>query len=104
MPTYGGDRFGAGADEEKEMSMAESVELIQRFYDEVIGQGNVDVIGDLVTEDVVDHEQTPEAHGVEGVRQLAEMMASAFSDIRATIGPSLESGDLVSAHVTLTGR
>ena len=32
------------------------------------------------------------------------MMSTAFSDLKATIGPSLESGDLASAHVTITGR
>jgi len=85
--------------------MAEGVELIQRFYDEVISGGNVDKVGDLVVEDVVDHERMPgQADGIEGVKQFAETMSSAFSDIRATLGPSLESGDLASAHVILTGR
>jgi steroid delta-isomerase-like uncharacterized protein len=94
-----------GEIEEKESSMAEGVESIRRFYDEVLGEGNVEIIGELVTDDVVDHEPFPgQPDGIEGVRQFAEMMASAFSDVRATIGPSLESGDLASAHVTLTGR
>jgi steroid delta-isomerase-like uncharacterized protein len=95
----------SGAIEEKERFMAEGVELIQRFYDEVIGQGNVQSIDELVTEDVVDHEPFPgQADGIEGVRQFAETMKEAFSDVRATLGPTLESGDLASAHVTLTGR
>ena len=85
--------------------MAEGVELIRRFYDEVLSQGNTDLIGELVTDDVVDHEPFPgQPDGIEGVRQFAEMMGSAFSDVSATFGPSLESGDLASAHVTLTGR
>jgi len=85
--------------------MAEGVELIQRFYDEVISEGNVDKVGELVVDDVVDHERIPgQADGIEGVKQFAETMRSAFSDISATIGPSLESVDLASAHVTLTGR
>jgi steroid delta-isomerase-like uncharacterized protein len=94
-----------GEIEEKESSMAEGVELIRRFYEEVLGQGNIELIGELVTDDVVDHEPFPgQPDGIEGVRQFAEMMSSAFSDVRATIGPSLESGELASAHVTLTGR
>jgi steroid delta-isomerase-like uncharacterized protein len=94
-----------GASEEKEKFMAEGVELIQRFYEEVLSNGNTEVIGDLVTEDVVDHEPFPgQPDGIEGVRQFAAMMAAAFSDVKATLGPSLESGDLASAQVTITGR
>jgi steroid delta-isomerase-like uncharacterized protein len=94
-----------GTSEEKEKFMAEGVELIQRFYEEVLSNGNTEVIGDLVTDDVVDHEPFPgQPDGIEGVRQFAAMMAAAFSDVKATLGPSLESGDLASAQVTITGR
>lgn len=85
--------------------MAEGVELIQRFYDEVLSGGDLDNLDDLVTQDVVDHEPFPgQPDGIEGVRQFAAMMSAAFSDLTATIGPSLESGDLASARVTLRGR
>jgi len=85
--------------------MAEGVELIRRFYDEVLSEGNIENIDELVTDDVVDHEPFPgQPEGIEGVRQFAQMMSAAFSDVRATLGPSLESGDLASAQVTLTGR
>jgi steroid delta-isomerase-like uncharacterized protein len=94
-----------GASEEKEKFMAEGVDLIRRFYEEVLSNGNTEVIGDLVTDDVVDHEPFPgQPDGIEGVRQFAAMMAAAFSDVKATLGPSLESGDLASAQVTITGR
>jgi steroid delta-isomerase-like uncharacterized protein len=85
--------------------MAEGVDLIQRFYDEVLSQGNVEKVDDLVTDDVIDHEPFPgQPDGIDGVRQFVGMMSTAFSDLKATIGPSLESGDLASAHVTITGR
>ena len=85
--------------------MAEGVDLIQHFYDEVLSQGNVERIDEFVTDDVIDHEPFPgQPDGIEGVRQFAAMMSAAFSDLKATIGPSLESGDLASAHVTITGR
>ena len=85
--------------------MAEGVDLIQRFYDEVLSQGNVGKVDDLVTDDVIDHEPFPgQPDGIDGVRQFVGMMSTAFSDLKATIGPSLESGDLASAQVTITGR
>ena len=86
--------------------MAEGVELIQRFYDEMLGNGDLDKIDELVTDDVVDHEQglPGQPEGKEGVAFFVNAMRSAFSDLRATVGQSLESGDLASAHVTITGK
>jgi steroid delta-isomerase-like uncharacterized protein len=86
--------------------MAEGVKLIQRFYDEMLGEGNLDKLDELVTDDVVDHEQglPGQPEGKEGVVFFVSTLRSAFSDLKATIEPSLESGDLACAHVTLTGK
>jgi steroid delta-isomerase-like uncharacterized protein len=85
--------------------MADGVELMQRFYDEVLSQGNVDNLDELVTDDVIDHEAFPgQPEGKDGVRWFAEMMRSAFSDLKVTLGESLESGDLACARVTIAGR
>jgi steroid delta-isomerase-like uncharacterized protein len=86
--------------------MAESVELIQRFYDELLGAGNLDALDELVTDDVVEHEQglPGQPEGKEGVVFFVNALRGAFSDIKATVGQSLESGDLACAQVTITGR
>ena len=86
--------------------MAEGVELIQRFYDELLGEGNLDALDELVTDDVVEHEEglPGQPEGKEGVVFFVNAVRGAFSDIKATVGPSLESGDLACAQVTLTGR
>src|SRR5262249_22846254 len=86
--------------------MAEGVDLIQRFYDEILSGGNLDSLDELVTDDVVDHEQglPGQPEGKEGVRFFANTMRDAFSDLKATCSPSLESGDLAAAHVTITGK
>jgi steroid delta-isomerase-like uncharacterized protein len=85
--------------------MAEGVQLIQRFYDETLGDGKIDDLDQFVAEDVVDHEPFPgQSDGIEGVREFAEMMRASFSDITATMGPSLESGDLASAQVTIRAK
>jgi steroid delta-isomerase-like uncharacterized protein len=86
--------------------MAEGVELIQRFYDEMLGEGNLDNLDELVTDDVVDHEQglPGQPEGKDGVVFFVNALRGAFSDIKATVGQSLESGDLACAQVTLTGR
>ena len=86
--------------------MAEGAELIKRFYDEMLGEGNLDNLDELVTDDVVDHEQglPGQPEGKEGVVFFVNTLRSAFSDIKATVGPSIESGDLAAAHVTITGK
>ncbi len=86
--------------------MAEGADLIQEFYDEMLSKGNMDAIDELVTDDVVDHEQglPGQPEGKEGVRFFVNTMRGAFSDLRATMGPTVESGDMASAQVTITGR
>src|SRR6478672_6208282 len=76
--------------------MAQGAQLIQAFYDEILCGGNLDKVDELVTDDVVDHE--------EGVIFFVNAMRDAFSDLNATVGQSLESGDLAAAEVTITGK
>ena len=86
--------------------MAEGVELIERFYNEMLGEGDLSKLDELVTDDVVDHEEglPGQPEGKEGVIFFVNALRSAFSEIKATVGQSLESGDLASAQVTITGK
>jgi steroid delta-isomerase-like uncharacterized protein len=86
--------------------MAEGVELIQRFYDEMLSEGDLSKLDDLVTDSVVDHEEglPGQPEGKEGVAFFVNTLRGAFSDINATMGQSLESGDMAAAQVTITGR
>ena len=86
--------------------MAEGAELIQEFYDELLTNGNLDKLDDLVTDDVVEHEQglPGQPEGKEGVTFFVNALRSAFSDIKATVEPALESGDLACGHSTITGK
>ena len=86
--------------------MASNAELIQEFYDEMFTNGNLDKIDDLVTDDVVDHEQgmPGQPEGKEGVRFFVETMRDSFSDLKAKIDVSVENGDMCAARVTMTGK
>jgi steroid delta-isomerase-like uncharacterized protein len=85
--------------------MAEGVELIGRFYEEILCGGDFDVLDELTADDFVDHEEgvPGQPPGKEGVKFFVTTMRTAFPDLQAEIGPTLESGDLASAHVTLKG-
>ena len=86
--------------------MASGADLIQEFYDEILCAGNLDKIDDLVTDDVVDHAEGPpgQPEGKEGVRFFVSIMRDAFSDLKVTMGPSVESEDMASAEVTISGK
>lgn len=86
--------------------MAQGAQLIQEFYDEILCGGNLDKIDELVTDDVVDHEEglPGQPEGKEGVIFFVNAMRDAFSDLKATVGQSLDSGELAAAEVTITGK
>jgi steroid delta-isomerase-like uncharacterized protein len=86
--------------------MAEGAELIRRFYDEMFSEGNLDKLDELVADDVVDHEEglPGQPEGKEGVAFFVNAMRGAFSDMKATIDPSVEGGDMAAARVTLRGK
>ena len=86
--------------------MSEGTGLIGRFYDEVLGKGELGLIDELVTDDLVDHEEglPGQPSGKEGVRFFISAMRAAFPDITAkTIEPTMVDGDLEAARTILTG-
>jgi steroid delta-isomerase-like uncharacterized protein len=86
--------------------MAEGTGLIARFYEDVIGKGQINLIDELTTDDLVDHEEglPGQPAGREGVKFFVNAMREAFPDIRAkTIEPTLTDGNLEAARAVLTG-
>jgi predicted ester cyclase len=86
--------------------MAEGSGLIKRFYEEVVGGGNLDLIDELATEGMVDHEEglPGQPSGLEGVRFFVNAMREAIPDIKPKEStPMLADGDLEAARTVLTG-
>ena len=85
--------------------MADGTGLSDRFYTEVIGEGNLAIIDELVSDDFVDHNPLPgQPPGKDGVRYFVNMMRSAFPDLRVkTKEPSLVDGNLEAHYVVLAG-
>jgi steroid delta-isomerase-like uncharacterized protein len=86
--------------------MAEGTGLIRRFYEDVIGNGQLDLVDELSTDDFVEHEEglPGQPPGREGVKFFVSAFREAFPDIRPkTVEPTLADGDLEAAHVVLTG-
>ena len=79
--------------------------LFRRFVDEVFNHGNMSVIDELVAPDFVEHEELPPGipQDLEGSKQLATMLRSAFPDLEATIHDIIAEGDKVAVRMTWTG-
>jgi steroid delta-isomerase-like uncharacterized protein len=79
-------------------------ELLRRFYDEVVNQGNLDLIDELLTEDFVEHEEFPGLEqNREGVKQFFAMLRTAFPDLSMTVEHVVAEGDLAVANVRVRG-
>jgi predicted ester cyclase len=81
-----------------------STDLMRRFYDEVLTGGKLDVIPELCSEDVVDHESPPDfPQGIAGVEAFVQMFRTGFPDLRATVEDAFENDDRTAARVRFTG-
>jgi steroid delta-isomerase-like uncharacterized protein len=86
--------------------MAKGSGLIERFYNEVIADGNTDLIDELTTENITDHEEglPGQPEGREGVHFFVDALRAAFPDLRPkSVDPMLADGDLEAARTILTG-
>ena len=85
--------------------MAEGTGLIKRFYTEVVGDGNLALIDELVSEDFVDHNPMPgQSPSKDGVGFFVNTMRAAFPDLKATTSePALVDGNLEALYVVLSG-
>jgi steroid delta-isomerase-like uncharacterized protein len=86
--------------------MADGTGLIKRFWDEVIAGGDLSLIDELTTDDMVDHEEglPGQPPGREGVKFFVNAMREAFPDIKPkSVEPTLADGDLEAARTIVTG-
>ena len=86
--------------------MAEGTGLIKRFYEDVIGNGNLALIDELTTDDIVDHEEglPGQPPGREGVKFFVNAMREAFPDVRLkSVEPMMADGNLEAARAIVAG-
>jgi predicted ester cyclase len=86
--------------------MAEDVGLIERFYRDVMENGNLALVDELSTDSFVDHEKgfPGQPSGKDGVKFFVNTIRSAFPDIKVKeFAPSMSAGNMEACHVVLTG-
>lgn len=78
---------------------------LRRIYDEVFGQGRLEVIDEVVAADAVDHSPPPNGTGNtrEDLKGFATMLRQGFPDVRFTPVLELADGDKVVIHYEMVG-
>jgi steroid delta-isomerase-like uncharacterized protein len=86
------------------MSTEENKVLALRFVEEVINQGKMATIDELIAADAVDHSLPPGIPPArEGVKLFLGMIRAAFPDIHETVEDTLAEGDRVVTRSTWRG-
>jgi steroid delta-isomerase-like uncharacterized protein len=76
---------------------------MRRAYD-LLSAGDIDGFGELIADDLVEHEETPGLEPTkEGVKQFFHMYRAAFPDLRMEPQDVIASGDRVVVRVRATG-
>jgi steroid delta-isomerase-like uncharacterized protein len=75
--------------------------VYRRFVEEVINDGNIDIVPELFSKDYIDHTRPPGApEGLDGVRMIPKMFRGAFPDLHFTLADMVSEGDIVATRVT----
>lgn len=82
------------------MSAEENRAVMRRYYEEVVNEGKLDLVEEVIGPDYVGHEPGEETQGPEGFKQFLGMMRSAFPDLNATVEDEIAEGDKVVARYT----
>jgi predicted ester cyclase len=73
-------------------------------YEEVLNQGDVSVVDELIAPDFFNHAAPPAtSRGPESMRWLATMLRTTFSDLHFTIEELVAEGDIVAGRLIMSG-
>lgn len=79
-------------------------EIFERVMDEVFGRGNLDAVDVLFSSDFREHEEGPgKDRGQDGVKDIVQMMRTAFPDLQVGIEAISADGDRTWARVRFSG-
>ena len=87
------------------MSAEENKTISRRLQEEVFGQGNVELVDELLAPDYVSHAPgAPEQRrGAENIKQIVRTYRSAFPDLTYTVEEQVAEGDMVVTRWTARG-
>jgi steroid delta-isomerase-like uncharacterized protein len=84
--------------------MSEENKLVtRRHIEEVLSQGNLDLIDELFASDFVGHAPSEEKHGPEAMKKFVSGLRRAFPDLRVAVEDQIAEGDKVTIRWTALG-
>jgi steroid delta-isomerase-like uncharacterized protein len=84
--------------------MADYKAMAQRWFGEVISEGNLDVMDELCKPDYVEHDPFPGTSAdLAGLKDGIKQVRAAFPDIQATADDIVVEGDRVAVRSTMRG-
>ena len=85
--------------------MSDNKATMMRMYEEVMSQGDLDLMDDFLADDFVEHEELPPGvpQGKDAPKALMAMLREAFPDFRARVEEMLEDGDKVITRARFSG-
>ena len=84
--------------------MAGNSAVVERFIEEMINRGRLEVADEIVALDFVELDPLPgQQQGREGLKEVIAMMRSAFPDIHWVTEEVIEEGEKVVSRFTWTG-
>ncbi len=85
------------------MSIEENKEINRRVVEEILNQGNQDLIDELYDENYIGQMPPDEIKGPEGMKQFVSQFRNGFPDLKITIEDQIAEGDMVAIRQTTTG-
>jgi steroid delta-isomerase-like uncharacterized protein len=84
--------------------MADNKALAQRWFAEVMNEGNEDTLDEIASPNFVDHDPLPGTSADrDGLHDFIKQVRSAFPDLEANIDDMLAEGDQIAVRSTFRG-
>lgn len=85
------------------MSTEANKALLRRAWDQVYGEGRLDLIEELLLDEVIAHQPDGDVRGVEEFKRYLATYPAAFPDTSVTIEDVIAEGDKVVSRYTVRG-
>jgi predicted ester cyclase len=78
--------------------VTENRKLIKRFFNEVVNQGKLKVIDEIIHPDYVNYGFPIKAKGPEAMKAVMEIMSAGFPDLEITLDEVIEDGNTLATR------
>lgn len=81
----------------------ENKRIARKVFEDVLTEGNIALVDELVASDYVGHTPLLELHGPEGAKEFDAMLHQAFPDLEIAVEDQIAEGDRVATRWTARG-